>query len=66
LSRAHHISVSMTDSTGLLKQAILRVHGLADGKYHVTGRHENHDAQSQAGVLEFRTSMVPNIEVTKA
>jgi len=66
LSRADRISVSMTDSTGLLKQAILRVHGLADGKYHVTSRHESHDAQSQAGVLEFRTSMVPNIEVTKA
>jgi hypothetical protein len=66
LSRADRISLAMTDSTGLAKQAILRVHGLADGKYHITSGDESHDAESQAKVLEFRTSMGRNIEVSKA
>jgi hypothetical protein len=66
LSRTNRISLAMADSTGLVKQAILRVYGLPDGKYHITGGHESHDAQSLAGVLDFRTTMVRNIEVIQA
>lgn len=66
LSRTNRISLAMADSTGLVKQAILRVYGLPDGKYHITGGRESHDAQSLAGVLDFRTTMVRNIEVVQA
>src|SRR6478609_4026507 len=66
LSRANRISLALTDSTGLAKQAILRVYGLEDRKYHITGGYKNHDVQSQGGVLEFRTNMGRNIGVTEA
>lgn len=66
LSRTNRISLALTDSTGLVTEAILRVYGLPDGKYHITGGRESHDAQSQAGVLEFRTIMGQEIEIIKA
>jgi len=66
LSRSNRISLAMADSTGLAKQAILRVDGLPDGKYHIKSDHESLDARSAAGMLEFRTGMGQNIQVTKA
>jgi hypothetical protein len=62
-SPANHISLAMADSTALVKQAILRVYGLPDGKYHITAGRESHDAQSLAGVLDFRAAMGRNINV---
>ena len=45
---------------------MVRVYGLPDGKYRITGGHESRDVQSLAGVLDFSIGMVRNIDVIQA